>query len=431
MAIDYCVAHVGKFKMWSVEAMEKHLNRTAQQQGSKTNYDINPELTKYNVNLMDRQEKFNEFRFKEKYKDVTSHLDSKPRKDAVAFFSVVVSASPEYFKGKTIDQIENYFEAAKDFLMDFYGPENCVGAYVHFDEEGNRNREASPHMHFVVAPIKDNKLCCKKIITRSSLTKLQDDLPRYLQSRGYDVKRGVVNSPRYHVDTKNWKREELIKEATQEELMKALQVDVQQEKKFFGKSDNVVLSRNDYETIKKIADQSVAMIENNADIVRRRNEMQVLQKEMDEQKKEIVRRMKEQQKIAAQLTADQQRLVDRERAVENYKKILEAQDKDIALQKLADDLERQKQQLKQEQIKFDKKIIERVQSVRDVAKKLVLEEIKKEGEQGKYSKEALKVLKEKYPETFDEVIKVAGKKLRDGINSKVQKIIEQDLLPPK
>ena len=119
MAVNYCVAHMQKFKMWSVLAMEKHLNRTA---GKPKNYDIDPKLTEWNVNLMDPQEKFNGFDFKGKYKNcLENNLDDyKVRKDAVAFFSVVVSASPDFFKDKTRDQVENYFEAAKDFLMNSF-----------------------------------------------------------------------------------------------------------------------------------------------------------------------------------------------------------------------------------------------------------------------------------------------------------------------
>lgn len=421
----YVVAHIQKFKGTDLTPMELHFDHAAK---NSSNKDIDSSKTYLNYNICDLND--NACHLRELVREkvhARSNNKTKLRKDAIQFCSVLVSASPNFFTDKTPEQIQNYFECAKDCLDKMFGSSNCVCAMVHMDE-------TTPHMHYVFVPLtRDNELCAKKIINRSSLTKLQNELPTFLQEHGFDVCRGIVNSPLSHIKTRTWKRDELLKESLQEELLKELEVDVRPETKILGrgKTGNVILNENDFEKIKSIAGQLVGLIENNSEIIRRRNEMEALQSQLDEQKKEIIQKMKEQQQIAAQLTADQRKLVDRERAVENYKKILEAQDKDIALQKLADDLERQKQQLKQEQIKFDKKIIERVQSVRDVAKKLVLEEIKKEGEQGKYSKEALKVLKEKYPETFDEVIKVAGKKLKDKVNSKVQKIIEQDLLPPK
>ena len=424
----YVVAHIQKFKGTDLTPMELHFDHAAK---NSSNKDIDSSKTYLNYNICDLNDKHCHLRelVREKV-HARSNNKTKLRKDAIQFCSVLVSASPEFFTDKTPEQIQNYFECAKDCLDKMFGSSNCVCAMVHMDE-------TTPHMHYVFVPLtRDNELCAKKIINRSSLTKLQNELPTFLQEHGFDVCRGIVNSPLSHIKTRTWKRDELLKESLQEELLKELEVDVRPETKILGrgKTGNVILNENDFEKIKSIAGQLVGLIENNSEIIRRRNEMEALQSQLDEQEKEIIQRMKEQQKISAQLTADQRKLVDRERALGNYKKILEAQDKNIELQRLADDLEQQRKMLRQEQIRFDKKIIASVQRVSEGAHKIVMEEVQREGEQGKYSIEAMKILKRNHPEIFDEVIKGAAEKLKERVNPKVEKLIKEetkDLFPPK
>lgn len=420
----YCVAHVQKFKKWSVIAFEKHLNRTSE---NPKNYDIDSTLTEQNVNLMDRQEKYNEFDFKGKYKTcLENNLDDyKVRKDAVAFFSVVVSASPEFFRNKTRDQVENYFEAAKDFLMDFYGPENCIGAYVHFDEVGNVDRSASPHMHFIVAPIKNRKLCCKNIITQSSLRKLQNELPLYLQARGYDVQRGIQNSPRYHIDTNDWKKSELKKEITQKEMQQSMQIEIKSEKKFFGgTTENVIVKANDLEKLMFVTEQALSFVRNNEELKREWAELKALGREMDRQEKEIILKMKEQQAAAEANLTESQRLEDQMSRLRKYEKVLEAQDKNVALQKLADDLAEQKEMLK----KKEETIVERVtQRVSEVYRKLIDEEILKMSEQGAYAVECMKELKKTDAELWKEIVGRVGKKIKKDMSLKMKKSIEKEL----
>ena len=60
---------------------------------------------------------------------------------------------------------------------------------VHMDEK-------TPHMHFLHVPVTpDGRLNAKEIYTRESLKKLQTELPRHLQSSGFDLQRGVEQEP--------------------------------------------------------------------------------------------------------------------------------------------------------------------------------------------------------------------------------------------
>ena len=76
---------------------------------------------------------------------------------------------------------------------------------VHMDEK-------TPHMHFLHVPVTpDGRLSANSIYTRSSLKKLQTDLPSYLQSRGFEIQRGVEQKPgsaKKHLDTREFKQQQ-------------------------------------------------------------------------------------------------------------------------------------------------------------------------------------------------------------------------------
>lgn len=106
------------------------------------------------------------------------------------------------------------FEEAATYLTDFVGRENVVSAMVHMDEK-------TPHMHFLHVPVTpDGRLCAKDIYTKAALRKLQDELPRHLQNRGFQIERGVEQqkgSAKKHLDTREFKQ--------QQEMMAAMRQD--------------------------------------------------------------------------------------------------------------------------------------------------------------------------------------------------------------
>ena len=80
-----------------------------------------------------------------------------------------------------------------------------ISAKVHMDEK-------TPHMHFLHVPVTpDGRLNAKEIYTRESLKKLQTELPRHLQSRGFDLQRGVEQEPgakKKHLNTREFKQQQ-------------------------------------------------------------------------------------------------------------------------------------------------------------------------------------------------------------------------------
>ncbi len=72
--------------------------------------------------------------------------------------------------------------------------------------------EKTPHMHFLHLPVtEDGRLNANKIYTRESLKMLQTELPRHLQSRGFDLQRGIEQEPgakKKHLNTREFKQQQ-------------------------------------------------------------------------------------------------------------------------------------------------------------------------------------------------------------------------------
>src|SRR5699024_12271583 len=97
------------------------------------------------------------------------------RKDSTRFVDTLITASPEFFKGKSPKEIQAFFQRAAEFLTHRVGRENIVSAVVHMDEK-------TPHLHLTFVPLtKDTRLCAKEIMSeRATLTKWPDDCTIYM-----------------------------------------------------------------------------------------------------------------------------------------------------------------------------------------------------------------------------------------------------------
>lgn len=118
---------------------------------------------------------------------------------------LIVSSDTSFFTRIGKDETRRFFKEAAAYLTDFVGRENVISAMVHTDEK-------TPHMHFLHVPVTpDGRLSANSIYTRASLKKLQTDLPIYLQSRGFDIQRGVEQKPssaKKHLNTREFKQQQ-------------------------------------------------------------------------------------------------------------------------------------------------------------------------------------------------------------------------------
>ena len=137
------------------------------------------------------------------FRAASSRPDAAPARTGTRFVDTLITASPEFFKGKSPKEIAAYFQRAADFLIDRVGRENIVSAMVHMDEK-------TPHLHLVFVPLtKDNRLCAKEIIgNRANLTKWQDDFHACMVEQYPDLERGEApaSTGRKHIPTRLFKQ---------------------------------------------------------------------------------------------------------------------------------------------------------------------------------------------------------------------------------
>ena len=102
--------------------------------GKKEQYASNPDIdtsrSKYNFHIVKPDGRYYHF--------IQSRIEQarcRTRKDSTRFVDTLITASPEFFKGKSPKEIAAYFQRAADFLIDRVGRENIVSAMVHMDEK--------------------------------------------------------------------------------------------------------------------------------------------------------------------------------------------------------------------------------------------------------------------------------------------------------
>ncbi len=208
------VCHAEKYKKGSVSSIERHNERKNM---NYSNEEIDSSRTHLNYSLIQREDE-------SYYRSVMKLVNARDnpsgrtlRKDAVVLCEFIISSSNEFFDTLPVEEQRCFFEEANQYLQDFFGKEHCIYATVHYDEH-------TPHMHFGFVPLTaENKLCAKKVIDRSVLIRLQDEMPKFLQKKGFQIKRGEAGSTAVHKSVKKYK-------ADMEKEKVALAVSIQKEK---------------------------------------------------------------------------------------------------------------------------------------------------------------------------------------------------------
>lgn len=202
--LSYAILRMQKIKAVGIKGIQFHHQRERE---SKTNPDIDYEKSKLNYDLNNVYEiDFNK-RVDEIIKEnVVS--DKKIRKDAVRLCDIVVTSDPKFFSKLTDKAVKKFFKDSYDFLCDRYKKENVVYSTVHLDE-------TTPHMHFGVVPITDDKrLSAKEIFNRQELRDLQTDYHKFINEKGFNLERGVPS------DKKGLSTQEFKKQTLKEDIEK-------------------------------------------------------------------------------------------------------------------------------------------------------------------------------------------------------------------
>ena len=193
---QHAILRFEKHKGNPARPLEAHHERQKEQYAS--NPDIDTSRSKYNFYIVKPEGRYYHF--------IQSRIEQagcRTRKDSTRFVDTLITASPEFFKGKSPKEIQAFFQRAADFLIGRVGRENIVSAVVHMDEK-------TPHLHLTFVPLtKDNRLCAKEIIgNRANLTKWQDDFHAYMVEKYPDLERGESASKtgRKHIPTRLFKQ---------------------------------------------------------------------------------------------------------------------------------------------------------------------------------------------------------------------------------
>ena len=177
-------------------ALQAHHERTKKKYAS--NPDIDTAKSKNNFHIVQPVTSY------KRESDMRIMLaNCKTRKDSVRFVDTLITASADFFMGKSIEQIRVFFQTAVDFLAKKIGKDNIFTAVVHMDEK-------TPHMHLCFTPItEDGRLSAKEIIgNRTQLTKWQDDFFNHMVKSFPDIERGESASVtgRRHIPTRVFKQ---------------------------------------------------------------------------------------------------------------------------------------------------------------------------------------------------------------------------------
>ena len=190
------VCHFGKYKSGNVFGLQKHNQRENE---NYSNIDIDKARTPLNYDLVN-QEDINYLKRVKTIIEANRRSERAIRKDATVYCECIISSDGAFFENLTDDKQKEFFKSSLDYLKNRIGEEFIVSANVHLDE-------TTPHMHVGFVPIIENSLSAKKLIDRKFLREVQDQLPSYLKSHGFEIERGIEGSKRKHKDTKELKKE--------------------------------------------------------------------------------------------------------------------------------------------------------------------------------------------------------------------------------
>ena len=225
---QHAILRFEKHKGNPARPLEAHHERQKEQYAS--NPDIDTSRSKYNFHIVKPEGRYYHF--------IQSRIEQagcRTRKDSTRFVDTLVTASPEFFKGKSPKEIQAFFQRAAAFLIGRVGRENIVSAVVHMDEK-------TPHLHLCFVPLTaDGRLSAKEIIgNRKNLVKWQDEFWQHMVKQYPELERGESASQtgREHIPPRIFK--EMTQLTKQKEQLDALLVGITP---FNGKSRAAEISK--------------------------------------------------------------------------------------------------------------------------------------------------------------------------------------------
>lgn len=192
--MSYCVARMEKMKSDNLVGIGNHNQRRF---SNHSNKDIDVSKSHLNYDILDKVKSYKT--------DIEGYINANKsskravRKDAVLVCEWIITSDSDFFESMSPADTREYFQTAIDFFAERYGSKNLMYAQVHLDER-------TPHMHLGIVPFdKDNKLTAKTMFDREALQDIQNELPRYMNERGFKVERGRAGSETKHLTVQEYK----------------------------------------------------------------------------------------------------------------------------------------------------------------------------------------------------------------------------------
>ena len=178
MKAQYAILRFAKYKGPEIGHIEAHNERTKEKYAS--NPDVDTARSHLNFHLVTPQRKYRA----EAEKQI-AEAGCRTRSDSVRVVESLVTASPEFFKGKKKSEVKAYFQEALDFIREHQDPKTIISAVVHMDEK-------TPHMHLCFVPLTaDKRLSAKEIVgNKKKLTQWQDRFWEHMVKKYPDLERG-------------------------------------------------------------------------------------------------------------------------------------------------------------------------------------------------------------------------------------------------
>ena len=175
---QYAIMRFAKYKGPEITNIEAHNERRKEKYAS--NPDIDLSRSKQNFHLIEPSQ-----RYRTETEQQISAAGCRTRKDSVRLVEVLFTATPEFFQGKKLPEIRQYFEEALHFLEQYQPKETIISAVVHMDEK-------TPHMHLSFVPLTpDGRLSAKEIVgNKKKLSWWQDKLWEHMVVKYSDLERG-------------------------------------------------------------------------------------------------------------------------------------------------------------------------------------------------------------------------------------------------
>ena len=178
MKAQYAILRFAKYKGPEIGHIESHNERTKEKYASNPDVDTTRSRLNFHLVMPERQ-------YRAEAEKQIAEAGCRTRSDSVRVVEVLVTASPEFFKGKKKAEIKAYFQEALDFIQQHQNPRTIISAVVHMDEK-------TPHMHLCFVPLtKDKRLSAKEIVgNKKKLTWCQDEFWKHMVGKYPDLERG-------------------------------------------------------------------------------------------------------------------------------------------------------------------------------------------------------------------------------------------------